>query len=85
MKTGFFEETPGQRSWIRLAGTYLLLIAGFIIINNTIKGTSIPMDIVVFLVSIAIGGKLVQKPMEKTGEITKPVDNVNTESNKQVL
>lgn len=65
MKTGFFEEKPGQQSWIRLAGTYLLLLTGFIVINNILKDKDVPMDLVIFLISIAISGKLVQKPMEK--------------------
>lgn len=64
-KIGFFEEQAGQKSWIRLASTYLLIMAGFIIVNDTLKGVSIPMDQVLFLVGTAFGGKLVQKPMEK--------------------
>lgn len=65
MKTGFFEEKPGVMSWIRLAGTYLLLLAGFITINSTIKCKDVPIDLITLLIGMAIGGKVSQKYGEK--------------------
>lgn len=63
-KTGFFDEAPGKQSWIRLAGSYLLVIAGFIIVNRELKGQDIPFDTVIMLISTAFGGKLIQKIQE---------------------
>jgi len=64
MKTGFFEEAPGIKSWMRLAGTYLLILAGFIIVYNLLKGKEIDFVLISFLIGSAITGKLVQKIQE---------------------
>jgi hypothetical protein len=72
MKTGFFDEAPGVQSWIRLAGSYLLLLAGFIIVNGILKNKEIDFVLISFLIGTAITGKLVQKVSEN-----KPTQNDN--------
>lgn len=65
MKTGFFEEQPGIKSWIRLAGTYCLLLAGFVVVNSTLKCKDVPIDLIVVLLSAGVAGKVAQKFAEK--------------------
>ena len=64
MKTGFFEESPGQRSWMRLAGSYLLLLAGFIIVMDVLNNKPTDLTLIITLISAAIGGKVAQKISE---------------------
>lgn len=72
MKTGFFEEAPGVRSWMRLAGSYLLILAGFIILYDTLKGKDIDFVLITFLIGTAFTGKFAQKIVEAKSNITDP-------------
>lgn len=74
MKTGFFEEAPGIKSWMRLAGSYLLILAGFIILYNILKGEKIDFVLITFLVGTAFTGKVAQKIVESKSSIADPPD-----------
>lgn len=63
-KTGFFEEAPGRQSWMRLSGTFLLALAGFIIIYDTIHSKEYPVEVLLILIGTAITGKFIQKLKE---------------------
>ena len=77
-KTGFFEEAPGQRSWMRLA-TSVIILNALMIMNYQVlisSDHSFNFAQVSFLILTALGGKIWQKSQELTAESKeKPPDN----------
>jgi hypothetical protein len=92
MKTGFFEEAPGNSSMTRLLVFLLIVYAivmsaciGIVGLVQYYHGKDTLMNVIVaagaFLTSIstfAAGWKLIQKPMEKTND----QDSTSTEQTK---
>jgi hypothetical protein len=62
---GFFEESPGNKSWTRLYSTYCGLLGGVMIIYGLVKpGETLDYYMITTLLGIGAGLKLAQKPME---------------------
>lgn len=64
MKTGFFEEAPGEKSNVRLMSFMVITAALIIALYQTWQTGAIDIPGFITMAGIAVGGKVWQKTLE---------------------
>jgi hypothetical protein len=69
MKTGFLEEVPEQKSWVRLQSLFLTLTAMYLTVISPFRPVSF--EILLLVVLAAVAPKVVQKfaELKTTGKV----------------
>jgi len=59
MRTGFLEENPGEKSWVRLQSLWFTTLASYLIMVSPFRAISL--EIFIITVAAAVAPKVVQK------------------------
>lgn len=72
MKTGFFEEAPGEKSNVRLMSFMVITAALIIALYQTWQTGTIDIPGFITMAGIAVGGKVWQKTLEVKSSNSNP-------------